>query len=229
MVSENNEDDHPRGNFHGTSATVTLATTLSLVAVILVIALVYFYARHHLRLDQRRRQQSFLRRINNQIANADVNSSRSPNSGLDPIVIASLPRLLYKETNQFIQGDVVECSVCLGTIVEDETIRVLPNCKHVFHIDCVDKWFASNSTCPVCRAVVEPTVQPELDNSATTEVQPTAPPVEDVSHVDVSHETEKVSCSGLRIASFPRMVIGMERSLRRSYDGSAAVEDIENQ
>ncbi|KAE9607239.1 hypothetical protein Lal_00025716 [Lupinus albus] len=229
MGVENNEDDHPRGNFRGTSATVTLATTLSLVAVILVIAVVYLYARHHLRLDRRRRQQNLIRRINNQIAHADDNSTRTLNSGLDPLVIASLPRLLYKETNQFIKGDVIECSVCLGTIVEDETIRVLPNCKHVFHIDCVDKWFASNSTCPVCRAVVEPAVQPGLDHVATTEVQPTAPPVEDVSHVDVNRETEKVSCSGLRIASFPRMVISIERSLRRSHDGSAAVEDIENQ
>ncbi|CAL0331362.1 unnamed protein product [Lupinus luteus] len=175
MGVENKEDDHPRGNFRGTSATVTLATTLSLIAVILVIALVYFYARYHLRLDRRRRQQNFLRRVNNQIANLDVNSTRSPNSGLDPLVIASLPRLLYKETNHFSQ------------------------------------------------------VQSGLDHLATTEVQPTAPPVEDVSHVDVSRETEKVSCSGLRIASFPRMVIGMERSLRRSYDDSAAVEDIENQ
>ena len=88
------------------------------------------------------------------------------------------------------------------------------------------------ATCPVCRTVAEPRMQLGHDNLAT-EVQPTATMVEDggVSR-HVYHELEKVGtgCSGLRTASFPRMVIiTRERSLRRnhSYDGSAVTEDIE--
>ena len=110
--------------------------------------------------------------------------------------------------------------------------RLLPNCKHVFHVDYVDTWFISNSTCPVCRTVAEPRVQLGHDNLAT-EVQPTATMVEDggVSR-HVYHELEEVGtgCSGLRTA-FPRMIIiSRGRSLRRnhSYDGSAVMEDLEN-
>ncbi|KAJ1387549.1 Zinc finger, RING-type [Sesbania bispinosa] len=122
----------------------------------------------------------------------------------------------------------MECSVCLTTIEEDAMIRVLPNCKHVFHVDCVDMWFSSNSTCPVCRAVVE--LEPMVLDTQV-QVQPTAPIlVEDdgVSLQDANHEVEMVGCSGLRIASFPRMVISRERSRKdQSFDESVSIEDVE--
>ncbi|KAK7252106.1 hypothetical protein RIF29_35830 [Crotalaria pallida] len=228
MVFENNGDAH--GNFQGTGATVTLAATLSLFGIILVIIVIYFYAKHHLRHQHRARQQNLLHRISTQIAHANVNSPVSLNSGLDPQVIASIPKFLYKETNQFIQGEVTECSVCLGTILGDETIRVLPNCKHMFHINCVDEWFISHGTCPVCRAAVEPKVQPgDDDHQLAAQVQPTAPPVEEGVGVSVDDTNHELGCSGLRMASFPRIVISRERSLRMSSDGSVAVEDIEKQ
>jgi E3 ubiquitin-protein ligase ATL41 len=35
-----------------------------------------------------------------------------------------------------------------------ELVRRLPACKHLFHVDCIDMWLHSHSTCPICRAVV---------------------------------------------------------------------------
>ncbi|KAJ1394001.1 Zinc finger, RING-type [Sesbania bispinosa] len=147
----------------------------------------------------------------------DVSLVEPPNSGLHPLIIASLPKLLYNQTDHFRQCEegATECSVCLATILEDATIRLLPNCKHIFHVDCVDKWFSSNTTCPICRTVAEPRLQ----------VQPTAPPVDD--EPQDGSELEKVGCSGLRKGSFHRMVSGRERSLRRTQSSHESIEDTE--
>ena len=29
-------------------------------------------------------------------------------------------------------------------------------CKHLYHVKCIDMWLASHTTCPLCRADVEP-------------------------------------------------------------------------
>ena len=118
MVSE--DQDHHAGAYQGnTGLAVTLAATLSLAGVILLIIIIRL---HLLRRRQRRRNHNLLYLISTQIAPTNVNSSESPNSGLDPVIIASLPKMLYTQTEQFNQGEVMECSVCLVTIVDDAAI-----------------------------------------------------------------------------------------------------------
>ena len=46
---------------------------------------------------------------------------------------------------------VTECTICLDEFVDGQNVRVLPNCSHVFHVGCIDKWFVSHSSCPNCR------------------------------------------------------------------------------
>lgn len=41
-----------------------------------------------------------------------------------------------------------ECSVCTETAVTDGFTTV---CGHVFHVGCLAKWLAHNTTCPNCR------------------------------------------------------------------------------
>ena len=43
------------------------------------------------------------------------------------------------------------CPICLSEFVEGEKLRVLPGCCHSFHMDCIDAWLVSNSSCPSCR------------------------------------------------------------------------------
>ncbi|CAN7107017.1 unnamed protein product, partial [Brassica rapa subsp. narinosa] len=51
--------------------------------------------------------------------------------------------------------NVVECVVCLSNLLADgDKARVLPTCNHWFHAHCIDLWFQSHSTCPVCRNIV---------------------------------------------------------------------------
>ncbi|KAK1410130.1 hypothetical protein QVD17_36663 [Tagetes erecta] len=70
-------------------------------------------------------------------------------SGLDQAFIDSLPVFMYKE----IVGakESFDCAVCLCEFVESDELRLLPTCSHAFHINCIDTWLQSNSTCPLCR------------------------------------------------------------------------------
>ena len=71
--------------------------------------------------------------------------------GLDAEVLKSLPVNVFNPT-EFKDG--LECAVCLSELTEGEKARILPKCNHGFHVDCIDMWFHSHSTCPLCRAPV---------------------------------------------------------------------------
>ncbi|XP_010271989.1 PREDICTED: RING-H2 finger protein ATL46 [Nelumbo nucifera] len=73
-------------------------------------------------------------------------------SGLDQAFIDALPVFLYKE----IMGlkEPFDCAVCLCEFSEQDKLRLLPMCSHAFHINCIDTWLLSNSTCPLCRGTI---------------------------------------------------------------------------
>uniref|UniRef100_A0A0D3GF17 RING-type E3 ubiquitin transferase n=1 Tax=Oryza barthii TaxID=65489 RepID=A0A0D3GF17_9ORYZ len=50
----------------------------------------------------------------------------------------------------------VECAICLERLRRGELCSELPECRHVFHRDCVALWIKSKSTCPLCRARISP-------------------------------------------------------------------------
>ncbi|KAB2040619.1 hypothetical protein ERO13_D02G084400v2 [Gossypium hirsutum] len=83
--------------------------------------------------------------------------SRRSIRGLDSSVIESFPTFLYSTVKGLKIGkDTLECAVCLNEFEDDETLRMIPICNHVFHPDCIDAWLSSHSTCPVCRANLAP-------------------------------------------------------------------------
>ncbi|KAG2672040.1 hypothetical protein I3843_13G019500 [Carya illinoinensis] len=47
--------------------------------------------------------------------------------------------------------DFLYCVVCLNEVMDGERFRKLPKCNHCFHVNCIDVWFQSHSTCPLCR------------------------------------------------------------------------------
>ncbi|CAL9086412.1 unnamed protein product [Musa acuminata var. zebrina] len=46
----------------------------------------------------------------------------------------------------------LEYAVCLNDFKDDEELRPLPHCSHVFHLDYTDAWLASHVTCLICHA-----------------------------------------------------------------------------
>ncbi|PON95152.1 43kDa postsynaptic protein [Trema orientale] len=68
--------------------------------------------------------------------------------GLKKELREMLPIIVYKES--FSVRD-TQCSVCLGDYEADDRLQQIPACGHTFHIDCIDHWLATHTTCPLCR------------------------------------------------------------------------------
>lgn len=73
-------------------------------------------------------------------------------SGIDKTVVEALPFFRFSSLKGSKQG--LECAVCLSEFEEVEILRLLPKCKHGFHIQCLDLWLEHHSTCPLCRQKV---------------------------------------------------------------------------
>ncbi|RZC50261.1 hypothetical protein C5167_018688 [Papaver somniferum] len=79
-----------------------------------------------------------------------ISDSRSARfSGIDKTLIESLPFFKFSTLKGSKRG--LECAVCLSKFEDTEVLRLLPKCKHAFHINCVDQWLESHSSCPLCR------------------------------------------------------------------------------
>lgn len=79
-------------------------------------------------------------------------------AGVDQSFIDTLPVFLYKAIigakNPF------DCAVCLCEFEAEDKLRLLPKCSHAFHMECIDTWLLSHSTCPLCRASLLPDFSP---------------------------------------------------------------------
>jgi len=54
----------------------------------------------------------------------------------------------YDKDNKDIQES--KCSICLLNYEKNDELRLLL-CTHTFHKECIDNWFKTSSTCPICR------------------------------------------------------------------------------
>ncbi|GLT81269.1 hypothetical protein SLA2020_526620 [Shorea laevis] len=76
--------------------------------------------------------------------------------GLDPALVQSFPTFKYSTVKDFRREKYgLECSICLVEFGDDDMLRLLTVCYHVFHQECIDLWLGSHKTCPVCRSDLE--------------------------------------------------------------------------
>ncbi|KAF9669069.1 hypothetical protein SADUNF_Sadunf14G0069400 [Salix dunnii] len=76
--------------------------------------------------------------------------------GLDDSTIESFDKLVLGESKRLPGPNGSACAICLSEYNSKETLRIIPECKHCFHSDCVDEWLRMNGTCPVCRKSPSP-------------------------------------------------------------------------
>lgn len=87
----------------------------------------------------------------------DTDDDEAAELGLDEATIIRFPMLLYSQATKnrsnspLSPSSSTSCSICLSNYEETDTVRILPECKHFFHVKCVDPWLKLNSTCPICR------------------------------------------------------------------------------
>lgn len=96
------------------------------------------------------RNSSQRRRLNQHL---EEFSSQLHSRGLESSVMHALPITQFKRPKDD-QETRTECAVCLGEFEEEEWVKHLPICSHVFHVSCIDTWFQTHSSCPLCRSYV---------------------------------------------------------------------------
>lgn len=163
------------GEGYALSGKIMLSAIVVLFAVVVFMVGLHLYAR--LYLVRLRRRQVERRRQRRAAARPHVvlyASSALPGAadrGLEPAVLNSLPVFLHSPAEA--EQPSPECAVCLSEFEEKEIVRLLPKCSHSFHIECIDMWFRSHSTCPLCRSPVE-----KVAGRAEPAVEPLEPVLE---------------------------------------------------
>ncbi|XVF11060.1 hypothetical protein REPUB_Repub07fG0236900 [Reevesia pubescens] len=77
-------------------------------------------------------------------------------TGLDPDLIQAFPTFKYSTVKEFGREKYgLECAICLGEFNDEDVLRLLTICYHVFHKECVDLWLESHKSCPVCRGELD--------------------------------------------------------------------------
>ncbi|MED6172901.1 hypothetical protein PIB30_054227 [Stylosanthes scabra] len=127
------------------------------IAIVLLVLIFLFFALGLLSIYTRRcshrRHRSHL--VNPAILPATYGGGDS--HGLDMLVVESFPTFVYSDVKSHKNAPCpLECAVCLSEFHDEETLRLIPTCCHVFHPNCIEAWLSSHSTCPVCRANLMP-------------------------------------------------------------------------
>lgn len=244
------DDDHDDNNSpwqhrnkYDLNSKIMLTAIISLSIVVVLVTLLQIYARCILkRRSTRRRRAAALHQLGIVITSAHVHNINiePPKTGLDPSVISSLPIFMFSANSEMGSNNHHECSVCLSMLEDGEMARTLPNCKHTFHAECIDKWFSSQSTCPICRTEAEPRPRlvPEpregVSGDGAARILPTAPPFDSVPTTEGT-SSRKVSGNGSssssRFSSFRRILSRDHRTSQRVNSGEedAVDQDLERQ
>ncbi|CAH2038950.1 unnamed protein product [Thlaspi arvense] len=177
----------PRSSSSGTSFPILAIAVIGIIATAFLLVSYYVFVIkcclnwHQIDIFRRRRRSSDQNPLM-------IYSPHEPNRGLDESAIRAIPIFKFRKRDVVAGGEEdqnknsQECSVCLNEFQEDEKLRIIPNCCHVFHIDCIDIWLQGNANCPLCRTSVScdasfpldlisaPSSSPEIDHPPRNQI-----------------------------------------------------------
>ena len=81
---------------------------------------------------------SFLEQIN-----------QPPQHPVPDTIVNELPEITIDSVDK-LDGDKKDCTICLNSFKHGDKALILP-CIHIFHTDCIKKWFKTQNTCPICK------------------------------------------------------------------------------
>lgn len=172
----------PRTSSSGTNFPILAIAVIGILATAFLLVSYYIFVIkcclnwHQIDIFRRRRRSSDQNPLM-------IYSPHEVNRGLDESAIRAIPIFKFKKRD-VVAGEEdqnkssQECSVCLNEFQEDEKLRIIPNCCHVFHIDCIDIWLQGNANCPLCRTSVSCDASFPLDlisaPSSSPEISPSS-------------------------------------------------------
>jgi hypothetical protein len=70
--------------------------------------------------------------------------------GVNKNILNLLPKNKVNDINKL---DEKKCVICLEYFVNGDVLTTIP-CFHLFHPKCINEWFKSKNTCPICKTKI---------------------------------------------------------------------------
>ncbi|KAJ0565310.1 putative transcription factor C2H2 family [Helianthus annuus] len=105
--------------------------------------------------------------------------------GLDPLIINSFPTFTYSSVKEYQRENYgLECAICLCEFKDENVLRLLTKCYHVFHQECIDLWLGSHKSCPCCRCSLDTPINSPEKSPVSSNNSPMHETQENNSHSD---------------------------------------------
>lgn len=62
--------------------------------------------------------------------------------------VKEFPVIIYEPYKNF---NVKTCGICISEYKPMDVLKVLPQCNHAFHSECIQEWYNQHTNCPFCR------------------------------------------------------------------------------
>jgi len=87
-------------------------------------------------------------------------------AGLPEYLINNLPTFKVGKSSKYLLPG-RQCRLCLQQYKQGQFLRPLPDCGHVFHRSCIDKWLTEDHRCcPIDRTPVTSTSRPQVERTS---------------------------------------------------------------
>ncbi|CAJ2641715.1 unnamed protein product [Trifolium pratense] len=148
----------PMGNFYSTG---DLKFDIPMMFISFALALIFVFVLDYIIRCARSRRYAF--------ETQDEIIARLASKDLKNSALCKIPIVVYGSGSISTCFVGTDCPICLGEFMDGEKVRVLPNCNHGFHVECIDKWLLSHSSCPTCRqSLLEYPTSSEASSVAVT-------------------------------------------------------------